>query len=201
MDAPSARGRSQGTGCRAGPTSPGSEGVGPHARLVMDGRFDARRGLVRGPRPVGSRAGDPTPVKQKVKLTLRLDGIVADKGVELVIKPGHPGCRFKPITRPIKGDGTIGDIPPIEVEILQRRSRLLVRDHPEGARPAREDGEAEHPARPGGRAPGTHLLCQLEIPERPGPWQGGRDDPEEVRISPPPHQDRDPGRVPRADSP
>ncbi len=67
--------------------------------------------------PISSaRAGDPTPIKQKVKLTLRLDGIVADKGVELVIKPGHPGCRFKPITRLIKGDGTIADIPPIEVE-------------------------------------------------------------------------------------
>ena len=63
-----------------------------------------------------ARAGDPTPVKQKVKLTLRLDGIVAEKGVELVIKPGHPGCRFKPIVRPIKGDGNITDIPPIEVE-------------------------------------------------------------------------------------
>ena len=66
--------------------------------------------------PSSARAGDPAPLKQKVKLTLRLDGIVADKGVELVIKPGHPGCRFKPITRPIKGDGTIADIPPIEVE-------------------------------------------------------------------------------------
>jgi len=66
--------------------------------------------------PSTSRAGDPTPIRQKVKLTLRLDGIVADKGVELVIKPGHPGCRFKPITRPIKGDGKIDDIPPIEVE-------------------------------------------------------------------------------------
>ena len=34
----------------------------------------------------------------------------------MVIKPGHPGCRFKPITRQIKGDCQIVDIPPIEVE-------------------------------------------------------------------------------------
>ncbi len=63
-----------------------------------------------------TRAGDPTPIKQKVRLNLRLDGIVADKGIEVVIKPGHPGCRFKPITLPVKGDGLIRDIPPFEVE-------------------------------------------------------------------------------------
>lgn len=39
-------------------------------------------------------AGQPTPIKQTVKLSLRVDGIARDDG-EVVIKPGHPGCRFK----------------------------------------------------------------------------------------------------------
>ena len=64
-----------------------------------------------------ARAGDPTPIKQKVKLFLRLDGIVAEEGAELIIKPGHPGCRFKPITRQVKkGIFKVEDIPPIDVE-------------------------------------------------------------------------------------
>ncbi len=62
-------------------------------------------------------AAGPTPVKQKVLLKVRVDGTSPYTGVELVIKPGHPACRFKPITHPVKGDGD-QDILPIDVETL-----------------------------------------------------------------------------------
>ena len=57
-------------------------------------------------------------MKQQVKLIIRLDGTERDSGVEVVIKPGHAACRFKPITYSVKADGTIRDIPPIDVETL-----------------------------------------------------------------------------------
>ncbi len=44
-----------------------------------------------------SLAGQPTPTRQVVKLSLRVDGIARQDG-EILIKPGHPGCRFKEIT-------------------------------------------------------------------------------------------------------
>ena len=54
-----------------------------------------------------THAADPTPIKQKVKLQLRLDGIVAKEGAEVTIKPGHPGCKFKAVTKTVKGDCTV----------------------------------------------------------------------------------------------
>ncbi len=65
-----------------------------------------------------TRAAEPPPIKQTVKLKVRVDGTgsPAAEGAEIVVKPGHPGCRFKPIRHPLKGDGDIDDIPLIEVE-------------------------------------------------------------------------------------
>jgi len=68
--------------------------------------------------PSASFAAGPAPIKQQVKLNIRLDGTSKDSGVEIVIKPGHPACRFKTIIYPVKGDGLIQDIPPIDVETL-----------------------------------------------------------------------------------
>ena len=68
--------------------------------------------------PSTSFAAGPAPVKQQVKLNIRLDGTSKESGVEIVIKPGHPACRFKTIIYPVKGDGLIQDIPPIDVETL-----------------------------------------------------------------------------------
>jgi hypothetical protein len=42
-------------------------------------------------------AGQPTPIKQTVKLSLHLEGIAREDG-EVMIKPGHSGCRFKAIS-------------------------------------------------------------------------------------------------------
>ena len=44
-----------------------------------------------------SLAGQPTPVKQTVKLSLHLEGVDREGG-QVLIKPGHPGCRFKEIS-------------------------------------------------------------------------------------------------------
>ena len=65
-----------------------------------------------------SQGGGPLPVKQTVQLNVRIDGTMPDSGVELVIKPGHPASKFKPITYPVKRDGLIRDIPPIDIETL-----------------------------------------------------------------------------------
>jgi hypothetical protein len=43
-----------------------------------------------------ARAAEPPAVKQKVSLSLRLDGLSAAGG-EIEIKPGHAGCRFETI--------------------------------------------------------------------------------------------------------
>ena len=43
-----------------------------------------------------TRAGEPTPIKQKVKMSLRLAGVTGDG--EILIRPGHAGCRFEPIS-------------------------------------------------------------------------------------------------------
>ena len=63
-----------------------------------------------------SLAGPPAPVKQQIKLNVHIAGTTPDSGVELVIKPGHPACKFKPITYKVRHDALIEDIPPIEVE-------------------------------------------------------------------------------------
>lgn len=64
-----------------------------------------------------SLAGPPTPIKRTVNLSLRLDGI-ARGGGEVVVKPGHPGCKFKPITEPLKENGSAKLVLPIEVETV-----------------------------------------------------------------------------------
>ena len=69
-----------------------------------------------GFRPAVCLAGGPVPVKQQVKLNMRLDGTKEYSGVEIEIKPGHPATRFKPIKYAVKGDGDIRDILPFEVE-------------------------------------------------------------------------------------
>ena len=68
--------------------------------------------------PATSAAGNPTALKQKVKLDIRLDGTSAATGVEIVIKPGHPATKFKEVIYKVKQDGEISDIPSIEVETL-----------------------------------------------------------------------------------
>ena len=68
-----------------------------------------------------ARATEPPPIKQKVKLSLRLDGLAAAGG-EIEIKPSHAGCKFETIkldtkTHPKSSDGKI-DLDPIEVETV-----------------------------------------------------------------------------------
>ena len=65
-------------------------------------------------------AAGPPPLKQKVKLDIRLDGIAAESGAEIVIKPGSPASRFKAVTYPVRFErpGMVADILPIEVETL-----------------------------------------------------------------------------------
>ena len=65
-----------------------------------------------------SWAAGPTAVKQKVQLNIRLDGVSAPSGVEILIKPGHPATRFKEVTYKVKQDGDIGDIPVLDVETV-----------------------------------------------------------------------------------
>ena len=65
------------------------------------------------------RAAEPPPVKQKVSLSLRLDGLSA-AGAEIEIKPGHAGCRFEAIklqtkTHPKMSEGKLV-LDPFEVE-------------------------------------------------------------------------------------
>jgi hypothetical protein len=49
-----------------------------------------------------ARAAEPPAVKQKVSLSLRLDGLSAAGG-EVEIKPGHAGCKFETIKFQTKG--------------------------------------------------------------------------------------------------
>lgn len=65
-----------------------------------------------------AEAAGPPPARQKIALEIRVDGTLAGSGVELVIRPGNPTCRFKEIVYPVKKDGDIRDIPPFEVETL-----------------------------------------------------------------------------------
>jgi hypothetical protein len=74
---------------------------------------------VAGPFAPNARASEPPAVKQKVSLSLRLDGLSAAGG-EIEIKPGHAGCRFETIkfqtkSHPKMIDGKIV-LDPIEVE-------------------------------------------------------------------------------------
>ena len=76
---------------------------------------------VAGPFAPTGQAAEPPPVKQKVSLSLRLDGLPAEGG-EIEIKPGHAGCKFETIKfqtkdHPRSVDGKIS-LDPIEVETL-----------------------------------------------------------------------------------
>jgi hypothetical protein len=71
--------------------------------------------------PAPARAGQPNPIKRKVAISLRLDGLSAQGG-EVEIKPGHAGCKFETITfrtkdHPLGADGKIY-LDPIEVETV-----------------------------------------------------------------------------------
>ncbi len=65
-----------------------------------------------------TQAAGPAPVKQTIKLNVQLNCPATMTGAELTIKPGHPACRFKAVTYPIKLDrqGMMPDILPIDVE-------------------------------------------------------------------------------------
>ena len=68
-----------------------------------------------------TRAAGPPAVKQRVSLSLRLDGLSTEGG-EVEIKPGHAGCKFETIKfqtkeRPPGSDGKI-NLDPIEVETV-----------------------------------------------------------------------------------
>ena len=65
-----------------------------------------------------AEAGGAPPVKQKVVLQIRLDGLAAGSGAQLVIKPGHRACKFAEVVYSYKGQERIQDIPPIDVESL-----------------------------------------------------------------------------------
>lgn len=62
-----------------------------------------------------SRAEEPTPIKQTVAMSLDLSGLKYPG--EVVIKPGSPGCRFKPITQAITKNNTT-ELKPFEVEVF-----------------------------------------------------------------------------------
>jgi hypothetical protein len=67
------------------------------------------------------RASEPPAVKQKVSLSLRLDGLPAEGG-EIEIKPGHAGCKFETIKFQTKSHPKVIDgkifLDPIEVETI-----------------------------------------------------------------------------------
>jgi hypothetical protein len=63
-----------------------------------------------------AQAGEPGPFKQKVKLSVQVEGVTSEGG-EIVIKPGHPGSKFKTITKPVRRQTDLISIDePIEVE-------------------------------------------------------------------------------------
>ena len=139
-----------------------------------------------------SLAGQPTPIKQTVKLSLHLEGIAREDG-EVVIKPGHPGCRFKEIAfrlsdQPLDGFGMI-NLAPFEVETISADRDCCVRDHAQGARQAGQDGPPEPPRRPrrrrAARRPAEDDLLRQRGPRAdPGRGPGRRDEAEEVTRPP-----------------
>jgi hypothetical protein len=66
-------------------------------------------------------ADEPAPIKKKVQLTLKFDGLSAKEGGEAEIKPSHAGCKFETIKFKTKGHPRTGaggeiSLDPIEVE-------------------------------------------------------------------------------------
>ena len=112
-----------------------------------------------------TRASEPTPVKQKVSLSLRLDGL-SSQGGEVEIKPGHAGCKFETIKFQTKAhpkaiDGKIF-LDPIEVETVSADRECSF------AITLREPGQADKvvrrtlrltPAAPGKAATPQVLTC------------------------------------------
>ena len=62
----------------------------------------------------GDARADDTAVVNKITLTLNIMGLSSD-GCEVEIKPGHPGCEFKPISQKLDRNGRI-DFKPFEVK-------------------------------------------------------------------------------------
>ena len=127
-----------GYGAAAAEDGGGCAGDGVHAAIPMDGdartrpndpdrkEWDRMQGrswmaalsiavaLAGVDAPGLARAGDPTPIKQKVTLNIRFSGLVGQKA-EVVVKPGNPACRFKPIARAIDPDVVV-PFGPFDVE-------------------------------------------------------------------------------------
>ena len=59
------------------------------------------------------QADEPASIKRKVALNLKFSGLLYPG--EVVIKPANAGCRFQPITRPVRRNDLV-PIEPIEVE-------------------------------------------------------------------------------------
>jgi hypothetical protein len=72
----------------------------------------AMAGALTGP-SIGAEG--PTPIKQKVAINLRLSGLRYPG--EVAVKPGGPGCRFKPFTQAIKNNN-LTPLDPFEVEVF-----------------------------------------------------------------------------------
>ncbi|WP_435019304.1 hypothetical protein TA3x_001223 [Tundrisphaera sp. TA3] len=67
-----------------------------------------------GIEPASARpAHEPGSIKRKVSLNLRFSGLLYPG--EVVIKPGNAGCRFQPITLPVRVNGPV-PMDPIEIE-------------------------------------------------------------------------------------
>lgn len=75
--------------------------------------------LAAGLSPASTRAGDPpapgpaaeaigeiTASPGLVKLKLRIAGL-GPGGCQVEIKPGHPGCKFQPLTQRVQSDGAL----------------------------------------------------------------------------------------------
>ena len=60
-------------------------------------------------------AAKPTKIVNHVRLELRVSGM-SDNGCQIEIKPGHPACRFKPITYRTKVHKESITLPPLVVE-------------------------------------------------------------------------------------
>jgi hypothetical protein len=64
-------------------------------------------------------------VVNKVYLVIRVNGL-GREGCEVELKPGHAGCKFKPVTKKMKcGDGGFGEV---VVEDFEVRSTRVDRD-------------------------------------------------------------------------
>ena len=148
--------------------------------------------------PSSTVAAEPTPTKQKVKLVLRLDGVVVRAGTEITVKPGNPGCRFKVVTKPVKEEDFV-ELIDVETVNADRDCSFAITVKEPGQ--PRQDHPTEHPGRAdrqrqGPRHPDLLLPPDLEVGHRRTPGrdrQGGRAHPEEVSPGRSPGQSKTPG--------